>query len=36
VVRASRDAGAIGSSLYKFKLYDEGSWAALSSFDVAP
>ena len=33
VARASRDAGAIGTSLYKFPLYDTGSWAALSSFD---
>ena len=35
VARASRDAGAIGASLYKFPLYDSGSWAALSSFDGA-
>jgi hypothetical protein len=34
VARAARDAGAIGASLYKFKLYDEGSWAALSTFDA--
>jgi hypothetical protein len=34
VVRASRDAGAIGTSLYKFPLYDSGSWAALSSFGI--
>jgi hypothetical protein len=34
VVRASRDTGAIGTSLYKFPLYDSGSWAALSAFDV--
>jgi hypothetical protein len=33
VTRASRDAGAIGASLYKFPLYDTGSWAALSLFD---
>jgi hypothetical protein len=33
-MRASRDAGAIGSSLYKFPLYDAGSWSALSSFDM--
>ena len=33
--RAARDAGAIGTSLYKYKLYDTGSWAALSAFDVA-
>jgi len=35
VVRASRDAGAIGTSLYKFPLYDAGSWTALASFDGA-
>jgi hypothetical protein len=35
VARASRDSGAIGASLYKFPLYDSGSWAALSSFDGA-
>jgi hypothetical protein len=35
VVRASRDAGAIGTSLYKFPLYDAGSWAALSTFAAA-
>jgi hypothetical protein len=34
VARASRDTGAIGTSLYKFHLYDEGSWAALRSFDT--
>jgi hypothetical protein len=34
-VRAARDAGAIGSSLYKFPLYDDGSWRALSAFDDA-
>ncbi|MEA2495500.1 MAG: hypothetical protein QOJ29_3411 [Thermoleophilaceae bacterium] len=33
VARAARDAGAIGASLYKYPLYDAGSWAALSSFD---
>jgi hypothetical protein len=33
VARASRDAGAIGASLYKFPLYDAGSWAALAAFD---
>jgi hypothetical protein len=33
VARASRDSGAIGASLYKFPLYDAGSWAALSAFD---
>jgi hypothetical protein len=32
VARAARDAGAIGASLYKYPLYDAGSWAALSSF----
>lgn len=32
--RAARDAGAIGTSLYKYKLYDTGSWAALSAFDA--
>jgi hypothetical protein len=32
VARASRDAGAVGTSLYKYPLYDAGSWAALSSF----
>lgn len=35
VAAAARDAGAIGASLYKFPLYDAGSWAALSSFDSA-
>ena len=35
VTRASRDAGAIGASLYKYPLYDAGSWAALSSFGGA-
>jgi hypothetical protein len=35
VARAARDAGAVGASLYKFNLYDSGSWAALSSFDGA-
>jgi hypothetical protein len=34
VARASRDAGAIGTSLYKYPLYDKGSWTALSAFDV--
>jgi hypothetical protein len=34
VARASADAGAIGVSLYKFPLYDTGSWAALSAFDL--
>jgi hypothetical protein len=34
VAQASRDAGAIGASLYKFPLYDAGSWAALSAFDM--
>jgi hypothetical protein len=32
---AARDAGAIGTSLYKYKLYDTASWAALSAFDTA-
>jgi hypothetical protein len=32
VALAARDAGAIGASLYKFPLYDTGSWAALSAF----
>jgi hypothetical protein len=32
VVQAARDAGAYGVSLYKFPLYDDASWAALSSF----
>jgi hypothetical protein len=35
VARASRDAGAIGASLYKYPLYDSGSLAALSSFGGA-
>jgi hypothetical protein len=35
VARAARDAGAVGTSLYKFPLYDSGSWAALGAFDVA-
>jgi hypothetical protein len=34
VARAARDAGAVGASLYKYKLYDVGSWAALSAFDA--
>jgi hypothetical protein len=34
-IRASRDAGAIGASLYKMRLYDAGSWAALRSFDAS-
>jgi hypothetical protein len=34
VTRAARDAGAIGASLYKFPLYDRGSWAALTAFDT--
>ena len=33
VAQASRDAGAVGASLYKYPLYDAGSWAALSSFE---
>ncbi|HEX4734314.1 MAG TPA: hypothetical protein VH247_07865 [Thermoleophilaceae bacterium] len=32
---AARDAGAIGASLYKYRLFDEGSWAALDVFDLA-
>jgi hypothetical protein len=32
VARAARDAGAVGASLYKYPLYDAGSWAALSAF----
>jgi hypothetical protein len=32
VARAARDAGAIGASLYKYPLYDSGSWSALSAF----
>jgi len=32
VARAAHDAGAVGASLYKYQLYDPGSWAALSSF----
>jgi hypothetical protein len=35
VAQAARDAGAVGASLYKFPLYDRGSWAALGAFDVA-
>jgi hypothetical protein len=33
VARAARDAGAVGASLYKYRLYDAGSWAALGLFD---
>jgi hypothetical protein len=33
VALAARDAGAVGASLYKYRLYDSGSWAALSTFD---
>jgi hypothetical protein len=36
VARAARDAGAYGVSLYKFPLYDDASWAALSSFAGSP
>jgi len=36
VARAARDGGAYGVSLYKYLRYDDGSWAALSSFDQAP
>jgi hypothetical protein len=32
VARAARDAGAVGSSLYKYPLYNSGSWAALALF----
>jgi hypothetical protein len=32
VARAARDAGAYGVSLYKFPLYDSGSWDALAAF----
>jgi hypothetical protein len=32
--RAARDAGAIGASLYKYRLYDAGSWRALRAFGV--
>jgi hypothetical protein len=32
VAHAARDAGAYGVSLYKYRLYDDGSWAALSAF----
>jgi len=32
VALAARDAGAVGASLYKFPLYDRGSWAALGGF----
>jgi hypothetical protein len=35
VALAARDAGAVGASLYKFRLYDTGSWAALATFDSA-
>jgi hypothetical protein len=34
VARAARDADAIGASLYKYPLYDAGSWAALGVFDT--
>jgi len=34
VALAARDAGAVGASLYKFRLYDTGSWAALNAFDA--
>ena len=33
VAQAARDAGAVGASLYKFPLYDTGSWTALSAFE---
>jgi hypothetical protein len=32
VAQAARDAGAIGASLYKYPLYDNGSWLALRVF----
>jgi hypothetical protein len=32
VARAARDAGAYGVSLYKYPLYDRGSWDALAAF----
>jgi hypothetical protein len=32
-VQAARDAGAVGSSLYKYPLYDAGSWLALDAFE---
>jgi hypothetical protein len=35
VARAALDSGAIGTSLYKFPLYDDASWAALSAFAAA-
>jgi hypothetical protein len=31
-VQAARETGAIGTSLYKYPLYDRGSWAALGVF----
>jgi hypothetical protein len=31
-VQAARDAGAIGTSLYKYPLYNRDTWAALSAF----
>jgi hypothetical protein len=34
VALAAHDSGAVGASFYKFRLYDTGSWAALSAFDV--
>jgi hypothetical protein len=33
VARAARDAGAYGVSLYKYRLYDAGAWAALGVFE---
>ncbi|MFL5896612.1 MAG: hypothetical protein ACJ76Z_16055 [Thermoleophilaceae bacterium] len=36
VVRAAQDGGAYGVSLYKYTRYDDGSWAALSSFSRSP
>jgi hypothetical protein len=32
VARAARDAGAYGVSLYKYPLFDAGSWDALAAF----
>jgi hypothetical protein len=32
VLRAARDSGATGASLYKYPLYGDESWAALSAF----
>jgi hypothetical protein len=32
VARAARDSGAVGASLYKYQVYGEGSWDALTAF----